>query len=158
MSDSFSIGELGRLAGCRVVTIRYYESIGILPEPRRSAGGHRVYDRGHLDRLAFVRKGRDLGFPIDSVRSLLALSERPSGTPCAEIDQLTHKHLGEVRSKIADLQDLEMKLVHVLGACGGTTVEDCRVLDTLRDGSDVIGQDGSDVIGQNEPFRFSKMP
>jgi MerR family mercuric resistance operon transcriptional regulator len=135
MRESLSIGELARQTGSRVVTIRYYERIGLLSEPRRSPGGHRIYGRAHLDRLAFIRKGRDLGFSIEAIRSLLALSERPSGTPCAEIDHIAREHLGEVRSKIADLQELEGTLMDVLETCGGTTVDDCRVLDTLRDGS-----------------------
>lgn len=130
--NSFSIGELGRLTGCRVVTIRYYEGIGILPEPGRTAGRHRVYGRAHLERLAFIRKGRDLGFSLDSIRSLLRLSARRPGTSCAEVDQIAVSHLTEVRGKIADLKALETVLVHALEGCGRTSVEDCQVLDALR--------------------------
>lgn len=132
MRDSFSIGELGRLTGCRVVTIRYYESIGILPEPERTAGGHRVYGDGHLERLAFVRKGRKLGFSLDTIRSLLLLSERRQDASCAEIDKIAVSHLAEVRGKIADLMALETVLVGALENCGRTSVVECQVLDALR--------------------------
>lgn len=132
MGDSFSIGELGRLTGTRVVTIRYYEGIGILPAPGRTAGGHRVYGRAQLERLAFIRKGRDLGFSLDSIRSLLTLSARLPDASCADVDRIAVSHLAEVRGKIADLKALETVLVHALDHCGRTSVKDCQVLDALR--------------------------
>ena len=132
MRHGFSIGELGRLTGCRVVTIRYYEGIGILPAPERTAGGHRVYGHAHLERLTFIRKGRQLGFSLDSIRRLLTLSGRSPDAPCAEADRIAVSHLAEVRGKIADLKALETVLVRALEDCGRTSVEDCQVLDTLR--------------------------
>lgn len=132
MRENFSIGTLGRLVGCQVVTIRYYEKIGMLPEPDRSAGGHRIYNGVHRERLAFIRKARELGFTLDTVRSLVALSERPDGDPCADIDRIAGQHLAEVRGKIADLRTLEATLEGLLDVCGHTTVEECRVLDALR--------------------------
>lgn len=133
MRDNFSIGELGRMAGCQVVTIRYYEKIGILPEPDRSAGGHRVYSGAHRERLTFIRKARELGFTLDTVRSLLSLSEQPQGEPCADVDRIAVQHLANVRGKIADLRALEATLERMLDVCGHTTVEQCRVLDSLRE-------------------------
>jgi MerR family mercuric resistance operon transcriptional regulator len=133
MRDNFSIGELGRMAGCQVVTIRYYEKIGILPEPDRSAGGHRVYSGAHRERLTFIRKARELGFTLDTVRSLLSLSEQPQGEPCADVDRIAVQHLANVRGKIADLRSLEATLERMLDVCGHTTVEQCRVLDSLRE-------------------------
>lgn len=138
MRDTFTIGALGRLTGCRVVTIRYYEGIGILPKPERTKGGHRIYGRAHLERLAFIRKGRDLGFPLDSIRSLLTFSERRSDAPCDEVDKIAVSHLAEVRGKIAGLRELETVLVRALKDCGRTSVEDCQVLDALRNA--VIGR------------------
>lgn len=133
MQENFSIGELGQFTGCQVVTIRYYEKIGILPEPSRSAGGHRIYGTAHRDRLAFIRKARDLGFTLDTVRSLLSLSERPDGEPCADVDQIATHHLADVRHKIASLKSLETTLVRLLGVCSHTTVEECSILDALRE-------------------------
>ena len=113
-----------------MVTIRYYEQVGLLPEPRRSAGGHRVYGPEHLRRLAFIRKGRELGFPLDAVRSLLDLVERKE-EPCATVDAITETHLAEVRAKIADLKSLEGILQGLLRRCGHTTVCECEILGAL---------------------------
>lgn len=66
-----TIGKLGEAAGVKVPTIRYYEQIGLLPEPDRSAGNQRLYGQSALDRLAFIRHARELGFPLDAIRDLL---------------------------------------------------------------------------------------
>jgi DNA-binding transcriptional MerR regulator len=70
------IGELSRATGTNIETIRYYERIGLLPEPDRTAANYRSYGDAHRARLAFVRHSRDLGFTIEEVRSLLDLSNR----------------------------------------------------------------------------------
>lgn len=132
MQQTFSIGRLAGLTGCKVVTIRYYEQIGILPAPHRSAGGHRVYDTGHLERLTFIRRARDLGFSLEAVRSLLALSERPDHRPCEEVDRIASARLAEVKERIADLRALEHALERLLNQCAHTSLEECRVLDAFR--------------------------
>ena len=132
MHESFSIGRLADLTGCRVVTIRYYEQIGILPEPGRSAGGHRVYDRRHLERLTFIRKARELGFPLEAVRSLLDLAEGRDDASCEEVDRIATKRLAEVKTKIADLAALEGTLERLLSQCRHKTVDECRILDAFR--------------------------
>ncbi|HAF80329.1 MULTISPECIES: helix-turn-helix domain-containing protein [Brevundimonas] len=132
MTERFSIGELGRRTGCKVVTIRYYEQIGLLDAPERGEGGHRVYERAHLDRLSFIRRARDLGFSHDDIRSLLTLSTGPAAGPCQAVDHVAAAHLDAVRAKISDLRRLELILVSVLDQCGRTTVEACCVLDALR--------------------------
>lgn len=132
MGATFSIGVLAGRTGCKVVTVRYYEQIGILPEPDRSAGGHRVYNHFHLDRLTFIRRARDLGFPLEAVRGLLALSERPDSAPCAEADRITTVRLAEVKAKITDLRALEHTLERLLRQCGNRTVDECRILDAFR--------------------------
>jgi DNA-binding transcriptional MerR regulator len=77
MADTFNIGDLARLTGTKSETIRYYESIGLLPQVARTAGNYRRYARPHLERLSFIRRGRDLGFSLDEVRELLRLSKSP---------------------------------------------------------------------------------
>ena len=132
MNESFSIGSLADLTGCRVVTIRYYEQIGILPEPGRSAGGHRVYDRHHLERLTFIRKARELGFPLETVRGLLELAEGRDDASCEEVDRIATARLAEVKVKIADLVALEGTLERLLNQCRHKTVDECRILDAFR--------------------------
>ena len=72
---AYAIGDLARQTGTKVETIRWYERDGIMPEPVRTAGGHRLYTQAHLDRLAFIRHARELGFALDDVRGLLRLAD-----------------------------------------------------------------------------------
>src|SRR3546814_20626544 len=73
-----TIGDLSRRTGTKVQTIRYYEQIGLLPEPERSSGNQRLYSPAHSERLALIRHGREIGFPLASIRELLSLSDHPS--------------------------------------------------------------------------------
>ncbi|WP_282606832.1 helix-turn-helix domain-containing protein [Pelagibius sp. Alg239-R121] len=130
--ESFTIGQLSRETGCKVPTIRYYEQIGLLPEPGRSAGNQRVYGQQHLSRLAFIRHSRELGFSQAEIRQLLELSDHPD-QPCAEINAIAQKHLDEVNHRISRLESLKAELERMVHACQGGKVEDCRVIDTLAD-------------------------
>ena len=127
---SSSIGVLSRRTGCKVETIRYYERIGLLPAPSRSAGGHRLYGEDHLKRLTFIRRGRELGFSLDDIRGLLGLVDGGAYT-CAEVKAVTLEHLGEVRRKLADLRRLERVLKGMAAECEGGAVPDCPVIDAL---------------------------
>src|SRR5690606_15973562 len=99
------IGDLARAASTKVETIRYYEKIGLMPKAARTAGNHRAYTAAHRDRLSFIRHARELGFPLDDIRALLDLSDRPDA-PCADADEIANRHLTGVRSRIARLQAL----------------------------------------------------
>ncbi|MDH3920601.1 MAG: MerR family transcriptional regulator, partial [Rhodospirillales bacterium] len=88
-----TIGALSKNTGCNIETIRYYERIGLLPAPPRSAGGHRLYGEVLLKRLTFIRRGRELGFTLDDIRGLLGLVDGGAYT-CAEVKALTLDHLG----------------------------------------------------------------
>lgn len=124
------IGVLADSAGVKVETIRYYESVGILAEPPRSPGGHRIYGAEQVRRLSFVRRARELGFSLGDVRLFLDLVDG-GGKTCAEVRDVTLAHLGGVRAKIADLQRLEKTLAETVAACDGNTVPDCPVVDAL---------------------------
>src|SRR5262249_33206234 len=115
---AMTIGELSKRTAVNIETIRFYERVGILPKPQRSAGGHRVYDHDLLIRLRFVRRSRELGFSLDEVRSLRRLVEDGRYT-CAEVKVITLDHLADVRRKIADLRRLERTLADVAGKCKG---------------------------------------
>jgi MerR family mercuric resistance operon transcriptional regulator len=125
-----TIGVLSRRTGCKVETIRYYERIGVLPAPGRSAGGHRLYDEDHFKRLSFVRRSRELGFTLDEVRTLLGLVDS-GNVSCAEVKALTLCHAGEIRAKIADLRRMEKVLRQMAAQCDGGTVPDCAILEAL---------------------------
>jgi MerR family mercuric resistance operon transcriptional regulator len=108
-SAGIQIGELSRRTGCNIETIRYYERIGLLREPARSAGRYRVYDTGDVRRLAFIRRARELSFKLDEVRTLLTLSANDEAAR-ADVRELAESHLAEVRAKIADLRAMERVL------------------------------------------------
>lgn len=129
------IGELARRTGTKVQTIRYYEEIGLLPAPARTAGNQRAYARRHLERLAFVRHARELGFPLPAIREMLALGDDPN-QPCHAVDAIARRQLAAVRSRIARLRALEAELERMLARCGGQgRVADCRVIEILADHS-----------------------
>jgi len=122
--------DLARATGCNIETIRYYESVGVMPEPPRSANGYRCYDARHVARLSFVMRARELGFALEEVRSLLSLVDGGMQT-CAEVQRLAQAHLATVRGKIADLQRIEQSLAQTLAQCSGKDVPDCAVIDAL---------------------------
>lgn len=126
------IGELSRATGTNIETIRYYERIGLLPAPHRTAANYRSYGEPHRARLAFVRHSRDLGFTIDEIRSLLDLSDDP-GRDCSEADRIASRHLEQVEDKIAQLTRLRDELTRIVGRCRGGIAADCRVIEALGD-------------------------
>jgi Cu(I)-responsive transcriptional regulator len=130
ISVDHTIGTLGKLTGVNIETIRYYERIGLLPEPARNSGNYRVYDDTHVRRLTFIRKVRDLGFPIEAVRRMLALSDQPD-RPCGEVDALIVEQMREVERKIADLEVLRAELDRLAHQCRGGLVSDCRIIEAL---------------------------
>jgi Cu(I)-responsive transcriptional regulator len=125
-----TIGDLAKATGTKVVTIRYYERIGLLPAPPRSAGRFRIYRPEHLHRLRFVRRCRDLGFSLDQVRALLGLAAQQD-RDCADVDRLAGEHLAEIEGKIADLQRLADELRRISAQCSGGIVADCRIIEAL---------------------------
>jgi Cu(I)-responsive transcriptional regulator len=125
-----NIGELARRTGTKAETIRYYEKIGLLNAPPRSVGNYRSYDDRDFVRLSFVRRARELGFPIDDVRELLDLADRRE-QDCCRIDALTRQHMDAVDRRIADLTALRGELSAMLDACRGGVVADCRILEAL---------------------------
>ncbi len=131
---TMSIGTLARETGCKVTTIRYYEHIGMLPAPGRSAGNTRRYDASHLERLGFIRHCRELGFGQRAVRELLDLTDRPERS-CEAVASVTRRHLQDVDRKIARLEALKRELTHMIAACDGGCIAECRLVEALADHS-----------------------
>jgi len=124
------IGDLARTTGCKVQTIRYYEEIGLMPEPGRTAGDQRRYDERRVDRLAFIRHSRELGFSLEAIRELLSLSDRPE-QPCDAVDRLARRQLEQVEQPLARLTMLKSELERMLEQCAGGKVRNCRVIEAL---------------------------
>lgn len=130
-NERFSIGELSRATGVKVVTIRYYEQVRLMPVPPRTEGNYRIYRREHLHRLQFVRRCRDLGFTLDQLRDLLRLSVQ-SRRRCSSVDRITENHLKEIEAKVTDLRRLAAELRRIKNGCPGRgRIADCRILAAL---------------------------
>jgi len=129
-----TIGKLGASAGVKVPTIRYYEQIRLLPEAERSAGNQRLYSQKALDRLAFIRHARDLGFTLEAIRDLLSLSDSPDQS-CAAADAIARAQLSEVESRLARLTALKAELERMVVQCEGGRIADCRIIEVLGDHS-----------------------
>jgi MerR family transcriptional regulator, mercuric resistance operon regulatory protein len=128
--SGWTIGALSRRTGVNIETIRFYERVGILPKPPRSAGGHRIYGHDEMIAWALSVAAGSFGFSLDEVRGLLHLVDGGRYT-CAEVKAITLEHLADVRRKIADLRRLERTLAEVAGKCRGTKVPECPVIEAL---------------------------
>lgn len=126
----FTIGELASLSGIHLETIRYFERIGLLARPERSAGGHRLFSTKHLARLNFIRRAREMDFSQDEVRALLSLSDGELAS-CGEVKMLAENHLREIRLKIRDLKRLERLLASTVVQCIGGKVPKCPVIEAI---------------------------
>lgn len=126
----FSRGSLAKKTGVNIETIRYYEKIGLMPDPPRTSGGHRVYDESFLNRLRFIRRCRELGFTIVELRELLAMVEAGDYS-CAEVLENTRAHLERIKNKIKDLKKMEKTLKAISARCSGKDVPDCPIIEDL---------------------------
>jgi DNA-binding transcriptional MerR regulator len=129
-SRNYSIGALASATDTNVETVRYYERIGLLPQPGRTPGNYRAYSEEHLARLSFVRRARDLGFTLDQVRELLDFADRKD-QDCEAVDALARDHLAEVDKKLADLKSLRRELSNLVGQCKRGSISDCRIIGAL---------------------------
>lgn len=136
MSKSIlTIGHLSQQTKCTVPTIRYYEEIGLLPQSERASNGHRFYRQEDIQRLLFIKRCRDFGFPIEQVRQLIQLLE-DGERACVEVRDLAQSHLDELRKRIAEMRELEKTLNAYVCACNTGCVEgqtkDCSIIETLQ--------------------------
>lgn len=128
----FSVGQLAQRAGCRAETVHYYEKSGLMPDPPRSEGGHRIYALSHVKRLNFIRRSRELGFSIEQIKGLLKFIDEPDHY-CGEIKAMAMQQARTVQKKIDDLERLKEALVKMASQCKGGryAIEDCPIVDAL---------------------------
>lgn len=127
-----SRGELARRTGVNIETIRYFEKAGILAEPPRTPGGHRVYGEEHVRTLGFIRRARNLGFTPQEVRTMLDLGG-PEKPRCPEVRDIAAHHLAEVRAKIADLAEFERLLTSAMEHCSDEAEAECPVIEMIEE-------------------------
>jgi len=132
--SEITIGALSKRSGVKIPTIRYYETIGLMDEPPRTAGGQRRYLDHHLQRLRFIRHGRDLGFSLEDLRALQFLSDNLDQS-CEAADAIASQQLVEVEQRLKGLRALRSELKRMVQSCAHGTVGECRVIETLSDHS-----------------------
>jgi MerR family mercuric resistance operon transcriptional regulator len=128
---ALSIGALSRQTRVNIETIRYYERIKMLPAPPRTASGRRVYGPAETRTLAFIRRSRELGFTLDEIRALLALSAKNGQDTCGEVRELAASHLADVQAKIADLRAMQRVLADAVRRCDAGEAPGCPLIETL---------------------------
>jgi len=125
------IGEAAATSGCHLETIRYYERIGLISPPNRTSSGYRAYSQSDVDRLRFISRGRELGFSLEEIRSLLRLNDDLSMS-CCDVDAIARRHLTDVHGRIAELQRIASDLERVIANCVGGERDSCTILGTLK--------------------------
>jgi MerR family copper efflux transcriptional regulator len=132
---TLSIGAVAKRAGVAIDTIRYYEREGLLPEPARRPSGYRSYGEGTVAQLRFIRRAKTLGFTLEEIRELLALSaDRQRGVKA--VKQRAQRRLAEIEARIAELERVRAGLAELIAACPGHGApEQCPILRAL-DGED----------------------
>ena len=123
------IGALAEQTGVHVETIRYYQSLGLMPKPARAYGSVRRYGAEAADRLRFIKRAQNLGFSLDEVRLLLDLSV---GEHCAETRMFAQQKKQLVEKKISDLRSIQIALDKLIRACGtGRKGRGCPIIESL---------------------------
>lgn len=134
MAQDLTIGGMAKHASTKVQTIRFYEQEGLMPKPARTSGGQRRYAKPHADRLAFIRHARELGFPLEAIKELLSLSDRPDQS-CERVDHVARDVLADVEAKLERLEALRGELRRMIRQCRHGRVSECRVIRVLADHS-----------------------
>lgn len=123
-------GELAKLAGCNGETVRYYEKIGLLPNPVRTESGYRIYKQHDLQRLSFILRSRNLGFTVDEIRELLSVSDNKAFS-CNQVQDIAERHLCDIEKRIEDLSRIQKTLKNMLAECKNGANTACHIIDTL---------------------------
>lgn len=131
-----NIGTVAEKSGVPPKTIRYYESIGLIPSADRRPNGYRSYDEIDMHTLHFIKRARGLGFSVDEVRDLLDLW-RDRRRSSASVKALASEHLGALDRKIEELRSMRKSLATLIEKCRGDERPDCPILDDLAEGEKV---------------------
>jgi MerR family copper efflux transcriptional regulator len=130
MNREMTIGDAAKSSGVSAKMIRHYESIGLLPKAQRTEAGYRLYDDNDVHTLRFIQRARSLGFPLETIRTLLALW-RNRRRSSAQVKELALRHVADLERKIAEMQSMARTLKHLAHNCHGDERPECPILDDL---------------------------
>lgn len=129
-SNQLTIGRMAEQAGVGIDTVRFYERRGLLPEPRRTAAGYRLYGEDSINRIRFVRRAKRLGFTLDEIENLLKLQDQ--GGRKSEVKEITTRKLQQIDAKIADLSRMRTVLETLATECSGRgNVSSCPIIEAI---------------------------
>jgi len=125
------IGELAKLTGCSIQSIRFYEKGNLLSAPRRSEGNYRLYDRNNLEQLIFIKHCRNLDITLAEIKQLLDLKQSPE-TQCEDVNHLIDEHIEQINLRMTELKKLKGSLTDLRSKCrDNQTVKNCGILQDL---------------------------
>ena len=130
MNREMTIGQAAKSSAVSAKMIRHYESIGLLPKAQRTQSGYRLYDETDVHTLRFIQRARSLGFPLETIRTLLALW-RNRRRSSAQVKELAERHIHDLERKIAEMQSMVRTLKHLSHNCHGDDRPECPILDDL---------------------------
>ena len=127
----FRIGELAEKCSVSKETIRYYERIGLIPEPDRTESGYRMYSQQIIDRLNFIKRMQELGFTLNEIDKLLGVVDRDE-SKCRDMYDFTVLKLEDIQRKIEDLKRIEQMLMDLKERCPeNKDIYECPIIETL---------------------------
>lgn len=141
-----NIGKAAEQSGISAKMIRYYEQVGLLPQPERTESGYRVYTSQHVHTLRFVRRARDLGFSVEQMGELLALWQDRSRAS-ADVKRIARQQVRALERKAEALQQMAETLRHLAEHCHGNDRPDCPIINALEHGPDCCGPRTTSVHG-----------
>ena len=130
LTSPMTIGDAAKESAVSAKMIRHYESIGLLPKAQRTQAGYRLYDSNDVHTLRFIQRARSLGFPLETIRTLLALW-RNRRRSSAQVKDLAQRHVADLERKITEMQAMVRTLKHLAHNCHGDDRPDCPILDDL---------------------------
>ncbi len=130
---NLTVGKLAKAAGVNSETVRFYERVGILPPPEKSASGYRVYTEQSVKRLQFVCRAKALGFSLEEIKGLLALYQKPD-TDCEVICEQAQLKCKDIEQRIADLTRIKDALKKLEKDCpgGNKSLDECTITQCLN--------------------------
>lgn len=132
--SEYKVGEIAEIVGVNVETIRYYEKIKLMPEPKRKEfSRYRIYDKNDLARLTFIKRAKELGFTLKEIKELLDLRIESTAT-CGDVKHLAEHKLTDIEQRIKDLKNIKNVLTKLINQCirEEVSTEECPILEVIE--------------------------